>query len=208
MRYDGATGYGDFGVDKGPKIPPRPTRQPTKMSQVRRAACAGLLRGTWRTKGSDGKGRRVSIEGVPTHLARRPIEDKVEKSIGHVWAVHLSLHVERNPRAVSAHDAAVEPAAALQCVPDHDNQYGYRSRWSERTNPDAVGYRALMVEEESQGDASDVQCPRRDRGRKADVSIGVQANTMSDPGERMGRMEGYRNRRADEVVYHDHHGRE
>src|SRR6202051_1753151 len=85
------------------------------MSQVRRAACAGLLRGTWRTESSDGKSRRVSIEGLPTHLARRPIEDKVEKSVGHVWAVHLSLHVERNPRAVSAHDAAVEPAAALQC---------------------------------------------------------------------------------------------
>src|ERR1700693_2716240 len=109
------------------------------MSQVRRAACAGLLRGTWRTKGSDGKGRRVSIEGLPTHLARRPIEDKVEKSIGHVWAVHLSLHVERNPRAVSAHDAAIEPAAPLQCLPDHDNQYGYRSRWPERTDADAVG---------------------------------------------------------------------
>src|ERR1700731_4206166 len=32
--------------------------------------------GTWPTKGSDGKGRRVSIEGLSTHLARRPIEDK------------------------------------------------------------------------------------------------------------------------------------
>src|ERR1700674_534620 len=154
------------------------------MSQVRRAACAGLLRGTWRTESSDSKSRRVSIEGLPTHLACGPIADKVEKSIGHVWAVHLSLHVERNPRAVSAHDTAVEPAAALQCVPDND-QYGYRSRWSERTNPDAVGSRALMVEKESQGDASDVQCPRRDRGRKADVSITVQENTMSDPGKRI-----------------------
>src|SRR6202051_3442468 len=207
------------------------------MPQVWRAACAGLLRGTWRTKGSDGKGCRVSVEGLPTHLARRPIEDKVEKSIGHVWAVHLSLHVERNPRAVSAHDAAVEPAAPLQRLPDHDNQYGYRSRWPQRADPDAVGSRALMVEEEGQGNASDVQCPRRDRGRKADVSISVQANTMFDPGKRilrmagprwreaavllhaarrpsdydrrpMGRMEGYRNRRADEVVHHDRHGRE
>src|SRR6202051_3297703 len=150
------------------------------MSQVRRAACAGLLRGTWRTESSDSKSRRVSIEGLPTHLARGPIEDKVEKSIGHVWAIHLPLHVERNPRSLSAYDAAVEPAAALQCVPDHDNQYGYRSRWPERTDPDAVGSRALMVEEESQGHASDVQCPCRDRDRKADVSISVQANTMSD----------------------------
>src|ERR1700676_5010007 len=162
------------------------------MSQVRRASCAGLLRGTCRTKGSDGKGRWVSIEGLPTHLAGRPIEDKVEKSIGHVWAIHLSLHVERNPRAVSAHDSAVEPAAPLQCLPDHDNQYGYRSRWPERTDTDAMGSRALMVEEEGQGRAGDVQCPRRDRDRKADVSIGVQANTMSYPGKRILRMAGHR----------------
>src|ERR1700676_230091 len=151
------------------------------MSQVRRASCAGLLRGTCRTKGSDGKGRWVSIEGLPTHLAGRPIEDKVEKSIGHVWAIHLSLHVERNPRAVSAHDAAVKPAAPLQCLPNRDNQYGYRSRWPERADADAVGSRALMVEEESQGDASDVQCPRRDRARKPDVTFSVQANTICDP---------------------------
>src|ERR1700686_5837838 len=196
MRYDGATGYGDFGVDKGPQIPPRPTEQPTKMSQVRRAACAGLLRGTWRTESSDGKGRRVSIEGLPTHLAGRPIEDKVEKSIGHVWAVHLSLHVERNPRAVSAHDAAVEPAAPLQCLPDHDNQYGYRSRRPELTDLDAVGSHTLMVEEESEGGAGDVQCPRRDRSRKAYVSISVQAHTMLDPHKRILRMAGHRRREA------------
>jgi hypothetical protein len=49
----------------------------------------------------------------------------------------------------------------------------------------------VMVEEEGEGSASDVQCPHRDRRREADVPISVPAHPMPDPGERLLRVGRY-----------------
>src|SRR3981081_3844349 len=46
---------------------------------------------------------------------------------------------ERDTRALSAHAAAVEPAAALQLLPDHADQNGGHPRWQERARSDAPG---------------------------------------------------------------------
>jgi hypothetical protein len=59
-------------------------------------------------------------------------------------------------RALSAHDAACQPTAALQYLPDYDDKYGGRSRWQQRLGPDAVGSHSVVVEKEGQGNAGDI----------------------------------------------------
>jgi SOS response associated peptidase (SRAP) len=76
-----------------------------------------------------------------------------------VRAIHLSIHLERNPRALSADDAAREPAASLQHLPDHADKHGRSSRRQERNGPDAVGADSVLVEEEGERDAGELTAP-------------------------------------------------
>jgi hypothetical protein len=62
-----------------------------------------------------------------------------------VRAIHLSLHMERNPRALAAHDAAGEPAAALQHLPDNHDQYGGGARRTKRAGRVPLGARDVYA---------------------------------------------------------------
>ena len=52
----------------------------------------------------------------------------------------------------------------------------------ERDGADALGPCAVLVEKDGQGNALHVQRASRDGGGETDVSLGVQAQPMPDPG--------------------------